>query len=187
MLITAALGLFLHNRNRQQQAALFVETVIPQVVDAIQERRSGAETPEEPQYLTAVREMPVVEIDGQEYIGFVSIPALGLELPIMADWSYDKLQTAPCRYTGDMYADDLVIMAHNYEKHFGKLDDLRAGDIITVTDMDAVMVDYEVIALDVLAPDAIEEMTAGEYDLTLFTCTYGGKSRVTVRCDRLTQ
>jgi hypothetical protein len=25
-------------------------------------------------------------------------------------------------------------------------------------------------------------MTDGEYDLTLFTCTYGGKSRVTVRC-----
>ena len=31
---------------------------------------------------------------------------------------------------------------------------------------------------------AVEEMTAGEYDLTLFTCTYGGQSRVTVRCDR---
>lgn len=187
MLIAAALGLFLHNRSRQQQAAEFVKAVIPQVVEAIQERRSGTETPEETQVPLAAQEMPVVEIDGQSYIGFVSIPALGLELPIMADWSYEKLQTAPCRYTGDMYTDDLVIMAHNYEKHFGKLDDLRAGDIITVTDMDAVMVDYEVIALDVLAPEAIEEMTAGEYDLTLFTCTYGGKSRVTLRCDRITK
>ena len=28
-------------------------------------------------------------------------------------------------------------------------------------------------------------MTAGDFDLTLFTCTYGGKSRVTLRCDRV--
>lgn len=26
-------------------------------------------------------------------------------------------------------------------------------------------------------------MTSGDYPLTLFTCTYGGKSRITVRCD----
>lgn len=27
-------------------------------------------------------------------------------------------------------------------------------------------------------------MTDAHWDLTLFTCTYGGKSRVTVRCTR---
>ena len=43
---------------------------------------------------------------------------------------------------------------------------------------------YTVVALDVLHPQAVDEMTAGDYDLTLFTCTFGGKSRVTVRCMR---
>ena len=43
---------------------------------------------------------------------------------------------------------------------------------------------YEVIELETLSPFAIEEMTGGNWDLTLFTCTYGGKSRVTVRCTR---
>ena len=36
-----------------------------------------------------------------------------------------------------------------------------------------------------LRPTAVEEMTSGTFDLTLFTCTYGGRSRITVYCDRL--
>ena len=50
--------------------------------------------------------------------------------------------------------------------------------------MDGVVTNYEVVGLDVLVPTAVEEMTAGDFDLTLFTCTYGGQSRVAVYCDR---
>ena len=46
------------------------------------------------------------------------------------------------------------------------------------------MTEYRVVVLDILSPDAIEEMTAGDFDLTLFTCTYGGQSRVTVYCNK---
>ena len=56
---------------------------------------------------------------------------------------------------------------------------------MTFTDMDAQTIYYEVVALDVLGPYDVEEMTSGEYDLTLFTCNYSGKARVTVRCDRM--
>ena len=38
--------------------------------------------------------------------------------------------------------------------------------------------------LEILQPTAVEEMTSGDYDLTLFTCTYGGATRFTVRCLR---
>lgn len=51
-------------------------------------------------------------------------------------------------------------------------------------DMDGVRSDYQVASVEVLAPTAVEEMTSGTYDLTLFTCTYGGRSRVAVRCQR---
>jgi sortase A len=49
--------------------------------------------------------------------------------------------------------------------------------------MDGNTTAYEVVGKDVLDPTAVEVMTSGEYDLTLFTCTYGGASRVTVYCD----
>lgn len=183
LLILAALGLFLRNRQEQQQAAASSEEAIRQVAQVMEQRTQQPAQETQPQLQT----MPVSEIDGYGYIGFLGIPSLELELPIMADWSYPQLQIAPCRYTGDMYSDDLVLMAHNYPKHFGKISELKTGDIITMTDMNAVTVRYQVVAKDVLDPTAVEEMTAGEYDLTLFTCTYGGASRVTVRCDRAIQ
>jgi sortase A len=129
--------------------------------------------------------MTEVEIDGHTYIGYLSIPKLELELPIMADWSYPKLQISPCRYTGSVRGEDLVLMAHNYASHFGGLSKLSEGDSVIFTDMDGIITAYEVVAQDVLDPYAVEEMTSGDFDLTLFTCTYGGKSRVTVYCDRV--
>lgn len=132
-----------------------------------------------------VKELPVVEIDGYDYIGFLTIPSLELELPVMADWSYPQLKKSPCRYVGSTYTDDLVIMAHNYNRHFGRIDELHPGDTVAFTDMDGNTTFYSVVALDVLQPTAVEEMQSGEYDLTLFTCTYGGRTRVTVRCDRI--
>lgn len=185
-LLAAALALFLYNRNEQLQAASASREAIPKVVEAIRERQQ--QEPEktastEPTAMV-VPEMTVVDIDGYGYIGFLGIPSLELELPVMTDWTYPQLQIAPCRYCGSTFTDDLVVMAHNYPQHFGKLRDMRAGDTITFTDMDGNTTEYEVVALDVLDALAVEDMTAGEYDLTLFTCNYGGRSRITVRCDR---
>lgn len=195
VLVFLALGLFLLNTYEQKQAAEAVEQVMPQLVEVIQARQDSpteATTPDGEEQSAPIvapqppqKKMPVVEIDGNPYIGFVAIPALELELPVMDDWNYQKLQKTPCRFTGDMYSDDLVVMAHNFSDHFGLLKNLRVGDIVFFTDMDGTTVRYTVVAVDVLQPTAVEEMTSGEYDLTLFTCTYGGKARVTIRCDRL--
>ena len=75
-------------------------------------------------------------------------------------------------------------MAHNYATHFGKISQLSEGDQVIFTDMDGVMTIYQVVAQDILAPNDVQEIISGDFDLTLFTCTYGGKSRVTVYCDR---
>ena len=76
-----------------------------------------------------------------------------------------------------------MIMAHNYSTHFGKLRQLAEGARVQFVDMDGKVWDYRVAAMDVLAAEAVEEMTAGEYDLTLFTCELNRTHRVTVRCN----
>ena len=38
--------------------------------------------------------------------------------------------------------------------------------------------------IDTLAPDEVEAVQNSGYDLVLYTCTYGGKTRVTVFCNR---
>ena len=191
LLVVGSLTLMAYNAQEDMEAAESVQVLMPQIVEAINTRQEELREEETTLPVTAApivtppKEMTVLEIDGHGYIGFVGIPSLNLELPVMAQWSYPKLKIAPCRYTGNLHTDNLVIMAHNYARHFGGLSGLTPGDTITFTDMDAETTVYTVVALDVLAPVAVEEMSAGEYDLTLFTCTYGGKSRVTVRCDRV--
>ena len=145
----------------------------------------SVQEPEIPDYILAPNmEMPTVEIDGQLYIGVLEIPALALELPIISQWSYPALHTAPCRYDGSAYQDDLIIAAHNYRRHFGALKELTPGDAVLLTDADGNVFRYAVAELELLGGGAVEEMHAGDWDLTLFTCTYGGQSRVTVRCLR---
>lgn len=129
--------------------------------------------------------MMEVEIDGYLYIGTLEIPALGLSLPVMSEWDYSQLKIAPCRYVGSTKTDNLVIAAHNYESHFGRLKSLNDGDKIFFTDMEGVKNEYIVAAIEILQPTEVDNMNAGDYALTLFTCTYGGASRVTVRCDRV--
>ena len=131
------------------------------------------------------REMSVLEVDGYRYIGTVSIPVIGVALLVQEDWSLAQLKNSPCRYMGSPYQGDLIICAHNYTTHFGRLKDLLPGDEVIFTDMEENVFRYTVVELETLAGTAVEEMESGAWDLTLFTCTLGGQMRVTVRCDLL--
>ena len=130
-------------------------------------------------------DMPVKNVDGADYIGVISISAIDRELPVFSEWNYTNLKTAPCRYVGSAYLDNMVICAHNYDIHFGSLKYLSYGDTVTFTDMDGNVFTYKVIEIETLQPTAIDAMTTGDCDLTLFTCTVGGATRVTVRCERI--
>ena len=128
-------------------------------------------------------EMPVKIVNGMELVGVLSIPTLDLTLPVLSTWSYPDLQAAPCRYSGSAYQHNLVLAGHNYPAHFGLLSRLREGDAVRFTDMDGNVFSYQVTGQERLSPTAVEAMTAGEdWDLTLFTCTLDGQTRVTVRC-----
>lgn len=126
------------------------------------------------------------EIDGEWYIGLLSIPSLQIELPIFDHYVYDQLRYTPCRYAGSYLTDNLIIAAHNYSTHFGKIRQLDSGDVVDFTDMAGNVYHYQVMQTEILSDTATAEMEAGDWDLTLFTCTLSGAERVTVRCDRIT-
>lgn len=188
LLIAAALALAAYNVIDAQRAARSAA----QALEALSQTTAVSATdPEQasaddaPAYLADPEmPMPTVSFDGNDYIGRVDVPSLGLSLPVISEWSYPRLKIAPCRYTGSAYLDNLIIAAHNYGSHFGNLNRLNNGDTVTFTDVDGNQFTYAVSLIEDLPGTAIEEMQAGEWDLTLFTCTLGGRSRVTVRCER---
>lgn len=128
--------------------------------------------------------MDEVLIEDNPYIGVLSVPSLGLDLPIMAGWDYYRLRIAPCRYTGTVLGNDLVLCAHNYASHFGRFPQLSVGDDVYFTDVNGLSTHYKVEEMEIVQPYDLEYMVDSGYDLTLFTCTYGGKTRFTVRCSR---
>lgn len=127
-------------------------------------------------------EMPTVEVEGHAYIGTLRIPGLGLELPVMSEWSYRKLKLAPCRFTGSAYQGDLIIVAHNYVTHLGNIKNLPVGAEVTFTDVAGNVFCYALAEIEILKPNQIEDLLGTDYPLTLVTCTIGGKTRVTARC-----
>ena len=123
-----------------------------------------------------------VEWDGESYIGVLRIPSLGLELPVMEDWSYARLKIAPCRQFGSAAGGDLVIAAHNYKTHFERLKELQEGDGITFTDLSGAEYAYRVDRVENVQPQDVAAVTESGAALTLYTCTPGGKTRVAVYC-----
>lgn len=183
LMIAAALGLALYNLSRQAAAGKSSESGLRKLTETVAERRTEQAAAEKELYPNL--EMPVVTIDGYDYIGWIELPALELTLPVMSEWDAARLKIAPCRYSGSVYSGDLVIAAHNYASHFGRLSALSPGDEVIFTDADGREFRYAVADAEILPPTAVEEMTAGEWPLTLFTCTYGGRTRLTIRCDEM--
>lgn len=130
-------------------------------------------------------EMPVLEFDGNQYIGMLELDSMGITLSVMSEWSYPKLKLSPCRFSGSIYQDDLIIAGHNYLSHFACLKDLDVGDEILFTDAEGRVFSYMVSAQQLLDSMEIEALKAGDWDLTLFTCTIGGRYRICVRCERV--
>lgn len=170
-----------YNLMEDRRAGVRAEAVMEQLAQ-YQEQQTD---PGVDYLLVPEMEMPTVEIDGYRYIGVISVPVLDLTLPVMDDWSYPQLKIGPCRYKGSAYLNNMILCAHNYTTHFGRLSNLRVGDEITFTDVDGNEFLYEVAELETLAGTAVEQMQSGDWDLTLFTCTLSGQTRVTVRCNAL--
>ena len=172
--LLSSVGFVAYNRWENENAEDIAQDLLEDIQSIIEEKQPEQFLPEE---------MATVKVDGYDCIGILSVPVLDLELPVLTDWSYAKLKKAPCHYYGTYYEKDFVIAAHNYKSHFGRLSELQAGDIVVFTDINNIEHYYEVVLLETLPKNATKEMITSGFDLSLYTCTLGGGSRVTVRCN----
>lgn len=191
--MTAAVLLLVYNlwdghRARESEEAILAEY--------LQENKKASESPDDsdkedeqniPDYLLNpdmdMPEYTLKSLGDVACIGILEIPALDLELPVISSWSYSSLRLAPCRYSESAYKGDLVIAAHNYQSHFGGLRTLPEGSEVFFTDAVGNRFSYYVAVTEALTPWSVDDMTSGEWPLTLFTCTLDSQNRVTVRCE----
>ena len=127
----------------------------------------------------------LIVINDLEYIGYIVIPSLDLNLPVSKNFSYSSLKKTPALYYGSVKNNNLVICEHSYKSHFGYLYKLKKGDEIIFIDVNNNKYTYKVELVEELESTDIKEMIESDFDLTLYTCTKDGLRRVTVRCNRI--
>ncbi len=182
--LAAAIALVVYNAGEDRAAGEASTAAAERIQATIAERAEASEL-----YSAAAAQQTdeaeqVVEIGGYTYLGILRIPALSLELPVMADWSgdYEALKVSPVRQFGTVPTGSLVIAGHNYTSHFGGLSRLAAGDEVTFTTVSGTTLRYTVESVQTVAPESVDYVQSLE-GLTLYTCTYGGQSRVVVHCN----
>jgi len=180
-LITLSISLIINNRYDEYNAGIQSQ----EVLDTLKENYNEDNLKVVNTITNEIKDMKTTNIDGYDYIGWITIPSLNLELPIMSEHDYTRLNIAPCRYYGSIYTNDLIICAHSYETHFKNIDKLNQNDLIVITDINGNIYKYEVLEIEILNPKEVSKMIDNDFDLTLYTCTNDGLNRITVRCNRI--
>ena len=193
LLILISLGLILYNSIEDYQGNKVASSMLNQLKSemppsTLESYPIGTDFPYVEQDLfeeyTPIQDKePTLSLDGKTYLGILYIPSLNIELPILNELNYDNLKLSPCKYSGMVSSGDLIIAGHNYKSHFGKINELNSGDTIIFTNTNGVIHNYEVIQTEIINGNDVTSMNSdsSSWDLTLFTCTLSGQSRITVR------
>lgn len=197
LMIMSALGLLMFNIRSSNHAGSLSQDAVQSFIEHVEEIRAE-EHNTEPEITDIMpsgiyssgkayddnREESYFEKDGIRFCAVITVPAAETELPVSSDFSMEIMKNYPCRYSGTAAGDDLIIAAHNYDSHFGRLKNLQGGDEIYLTDAAGKVTVYTVTETEVIPGTETGDMKSGAWDLTLFTCDLSGKNRITVRCVR---
>ncbi len=133
--------------------------------------------------------------DGVEYTteAVLKIPCINIEYPVLSTTSPELLFVSLNKYhPKDLKPNEIgnyCIVGHYYEngKMFGKLHKLKNGDTAQLTDLSGRMVTYQVYDKYVVQPtdtrctSQLSAWNMQKRELTLITCTNGGKQRLVVK------
>ena len=138
-----------------------------------------------------------LDVSGTGIMGYITIPRIGVELPVYHGTSDGVLQVAAGHLEGSSLpvggaGTHAVISAHRglpSAKLFTNLDRLEVGDTFTITILDRVLT-YEVDNISIVLPTETDNLKVvdGKDYVTLMTCTpYGiNTHRLLVRGRRIT-
>jgi sortase A len=192
--LIAAATFGVYNKIDSDRASEAAEQLADNISVLIEENKTVAKNIEidEDIELDSLSNEPMQEISNEETMsvgeyeisGILEVPETDTRLAIISEWSYPFLTVSACRYSGSP-DEQMILLAHNYPNHFGKLDQLESGDDVSFTDINGTVYNYKVTNSEIWETGQLREIISGDsWDLTLFTCTYDGRSRVVVRCEK---
>ena len=143
-----------------------------------------------PQFNTVYR-----TASGTEYKvdSILNIPSLDIKYPVLNYSTNELLKISINKFWGGEPNEvgNYCIVGHNYDGKdifFGKLHKLQNGDIVELQDKTGRTVQYKVYNSFIVEPTDVactSQLTNGKTEMTLITCSEGGKTRLIVKCRAL--
>lgn len=139
---------------------------------------------------------------GAEYttVAVINIPKIDITYPVIysndtSDQTVeDLLRISVVKYWGPEanQPGNFCIVGHNYhnKRFFSKASELSEGDTIYITDTSNKTLEYKVYANYVVEPEDLKctsQLTNGQTEITLITCTMTGKQRTIIKARAVNQ
>lgn len=128
------------------------------------------------------KDMPVLQLKGEDFCGLLQVPAFGISLPIRSSWNSNAVSQYPCRFWGSTYDNSLIIGGSARKDQFAFCGSLDLGDEIRVTDMTGAQFSYEVAAIDRSGHADMDIFQEKESHLILFVRDDVTLNYIIVRC-----
>lgn len=162
LLILCSLALLAVSRMRVRQAREGNAEILQIMEEILPESREGVSD------TYRNMEMPALEIDGEDYVALLEIPAFGMKLPVSAAWDPQNVALHPCRFWGTVYDGSLIVGGYDQSGQFDFFDRIQDGATVTVTDMTGGKFSYAVERVERSDSAEAEVLMDSEADLTLF-------------------
>lgn len=128
------------------------------------------------------------EIGGYKVVGIITIPKINVEYPILEETNEESLSLSVTKFWGNKIngIENVTIAGHNNLNgaKFGRIDELEKGDIIELTDIQNITIQYEVFDTYTIDPNDIScilQVEEGTREVTLITCKNGKSNRFIVK------
>lgn len=177
-------GLFIYNSFRERKRLEITDTIIEKVDRQIEEIKTEDNNDH------SVIEEVKVEYNNIEYtvLGKINIKKINIYEPILKENTKGAYDVSAVKISGPSLNDygNVAIGGHNYMKgnFFIKINKLVKDDIITITDLSGNSVDYYVYEYGITTIDDANYLAQPNTkikQITLVTCTKGGKQRYFVK------
>lgn len=126
-----------------------------------------------------------MEYKGYKVVGIIEIPCINIKYPILNKTNDNSMEYSITKFSGGEVNEigNFVVAGHNYLNGtmFGKVDQLKIGDEIKLTNLYNNTLTYEIFDIYSTDPNdtsIIESSKEGTKEVTLITCTKGQINRL---------
>ena len=124
--------------------------------------------------------MPVLSVEGVDYIGIITIPAYEIEIPVASKWDEEKNKGILTKYYGSLSAHSLILGADNALGLFGFSGQITKDDNVFFTDTKGTVYTYSVDDVRRVKKITLDDIS---YDgLTIFIRSRSSSDYVVVYC-----